>query len=177
VFTQVSPASSQVSVVQRLLSEQLWVVVTQPVAGTQLSSVQNSVSSQTTGVVAQTVVEPVAGSQLSLVHALLSLQTTGVTTHPVAGSHVSVVQSRPSLQTTGVKTHPVAGSHVSIVHALPSLHVSGVPGLQPDTVVVEAVNCTWFGVVLHPVGLALQVSWTLIVAWSFRVVGSVGTTV
>src|SRR6266516_1771115 len=122
---------------------------------------------------------PIAGSQVSAVQALLSLHGGfGVKTHPIAGSHVSVVHALLSLHGgLGVKTHPIYGLHASVVHALLSLHVSGVPGLQPDCVVVDAVNWTRLGVVLQPLGEALQVSVTLIPAWSFSVVGSVGTIV
>jgi hypothetical protein len=59
--------------------------------------------------------QPVAVLQVSVVHALLSLQTIGVNTQvPVAALHVSVVQALLSLQTTPMQrftaTHvPVAG--------------------------------------------------------------------
>src|SRR6266540_512826 len=112
--------------------------------------------------------------QISLVtHEPLSVKT-----HPRTGSQVSSVQVLLSLHGAfGVKTQPVAGTQESDVHALLSLHTSGVPGLQPETVSVAAVNCTVFGVELQPLGEPLQVSETVTEAWSFRGVGSVKTVV
>src|SRR6266496_728725 len=170
-------AGSHVSVLQALLSlPGGFGVYTHPIAGSNVSVV-HALLSLHGGFGVKT--HPIAGSQVSVVHALLSLHGGfGVKTHPIAGSHVSVVHALLSLQGGfGVKTHPAAGSQVSVVQALLSLHVSGVPGLQPDCVVVDAVNWTRLGVVLQPVGEALQVSMTLTPAWSFSVVGSVGTIV
>src|SRR6266511_3606144 len=112
--------------------------------------------------------------QISLVtHEPLSVKT-----QPRTGSHVSSVQVLLSLHGAfGVNTQPVAGTQESDVHALLSLHTSGVPGLQPETVSVAAVNCTVFGVELQPLGEPLQVSETVTEAWSFRGVGSVKTVV
>src|SRR6266542_1498627 len=170
-------AGSQVSVVHALLSlHGAFGVNTQPVAGSQVSVVHALLSLHGAfGVNTQ----PSFGSQVSVVHALLSLHGAfGVNTQPVAGSQVSVVHALLSLHGGfGVKTQPVAGSQVSVVHALLSLHTSGVPGLQPDTVSVEAVNCTVFGVELQPLGEPLQVSETVTEAWSFKGVGSVKTVV
>src|SRR6266545_187377 len=170
-------AGSQVSVVHALLSlHGGFGVNTHPVAGSQVSVVHASLSLHGAfGVNTQ----PVAGSQVSVVHALLSLHGAfGVNTQPSFGSQVSVVHALLSLHGAfGVKTQPVAGSQVSVVHALLSLHTSGVPGLQPETVSIEAVNCTVFGVELHPLGEPLQVSETVTEAWSFRGVGSVKTVV
>src|SRR6266496_620794 len=170
-------AGSHVSVVHGLLSSHGgFGVKTHPIAGSHVSVV-HALLSLHGGFGVKT--HPIAGSHVSVVHALLSLHGgCGLKTHPIAGAHVSVVHALLSLQGGfGVKTHPIAGSHVSVVHALLSLHVSGVPGLQPDCVVVDAVNWTRLGVVLQPVGEALQVSMTLTPAWSFSVVGSVGTIV
>src|SRR6266545_4259299 len=112
--------------------------------------------------------------QISLVtHEPLSVKT-----QPRTGSQVSVVQVLLSSHGAfGVKTQPVAGTQESDVHALLSLHTSGVPGLQPETVSVAAVNCTVFGVELQPLGEPLQVSETVTEAWSFKGVGSVKTVV
>jgi len=76
VFTQTGPRgpSAQESVVHALLSSQEMGVFEQdPVAGSQLSAVQNNPSLHDFGVYTH---DPVAGLQLSEVHALLSLQVT-----------------------------------------------------------------------------------------------------
>src|SRR6266545_1637474 len=122
---------------------------------------------------------PRTGSHVSSVQVLLSSHgALGVKTQPRTGSQVSVVHALLSLHAPfGVKTQPVAGTQESDVHALLSLHTSGVPGLQPETVSVAAVNCTVFGVELQPLGEPLQVSETVTEAWSFKGVGSVKTVV
>jgi hypothetical protein len=80
-----------------------------------------------------TYLQPVAATQLSSVQALLSLQTVGAPGWHVPPPQTSpVVQALPSLQAVVlfVKTQPVAGAHVSVVQTLLSLHTVGAPGLQ-----------------------------------------------
>src|SRR6266511_1852486 len=182
VFSQV-PVSPQACVPQNpgvrqisLVTHEPLSVKTHPRTGSQVSSVQVLLSLHGAfGVKTQ----PRIGSQVSVVHTSLSLHGAfGVKTQPRTGSQVSVVHALLSLHGGfGVKTQPVAGTQESDVHALLSLHTSGVPGLQPETVSVPAVNCTVFGVELQPLGEPLQVSETVTEAWSFRGVGSVKTVV
>jgi hypothetical protein len=143
-------------------------VWTQPVAGSQLSSVHGLLSSQFNAPVpgwqlppAQTSpvvqklpsshaavlfvkTQPVAGLQLSVVQALLSLQTTAEPGTHTPPPHVSPkVQAFPSLHgfVLFVKTQPEAGLQLSSVHGLLSLHTTGVPGLQtPPPQVSPAVQ-------------------------------------
>jgi hypothetical protein len=124
-------------------------VNTQPIAGSQESSVQTLLSLQLIGVWTQL---PVAVLQVSVVQALLSLQMSAaplmqtppeqtspvvqafpslqaaallVNTQPVAGLQASSVQTLVSLQLIGIWIQlPVAGSHVSVVQRLLSLHTT-----------------------------------------------------
>jgi hypothetical protein len=168
--TQLPP--EQVSfVVQALPSshDAVLFVWTQPVAGSQVSSVQTFPSSQF-GAAPPAQLPP---EQVSfVVHALPSSQgaALSVWTHPVAGSHVSSVQTLPSSQFGGtpptqlppehvsfvvqalpssqgaelfVCTHPVAGLQESSVQPFPSLQFGGAPPTQvpPEQVsfVVQAL--------------------------------------
>ncbi len=105
-------------------------VNTQPVAGSQLSVVQAILSSQVFCVWRQRF--GFNGSQLSVVQALWSSQLIGVNTQPLAGLQVSLVHGLWSLQTTAVcvqaqtpcrPSSPLRTIHVpsSVVHALLSL--------------------------------------------------------
>ena len=126
-----------------------------PVAGSQLSTVQASPSSTTSGVpawqsftasqvsvpvhtspssqrlsVATFEMRPVAGSQLSTVQATPSSGSTGSFEMPVAGSQLSTVQASPSSGSTGAWLTPLPASQLSTVQASPSSTSSGVPAWQ-----------------------------------------------
>jgi hypothetical protein len=148
------------AVVQALPSSQLAVLAafTQPVAETQLSSVQGLPSLQfAAGPPTQTLfahlsavvqalpssqlavlaalTQPVAATQLSSVHGLLSLQfAAGPPTQVPAPLHLSfVVQALLSLQFAvfGVWMHPPDVLHVSVVHTSLSSQLPVVPAQVP----------------------------------------------
>src|SRR5262245_14132181 len=131
-------------------------VLTQPVAGLQLSSVQTLPSLQLgagpgtqlpplqtsptvqalpslQGLVLLLLTQPVAGLQLSLVQTLPSLQLGGGPGTQLPPLHTSpTVQALPSLQVQVflLLTQPVAGLQLSSVQTLPSLQLGGGPGTQ-----------------------------------------------
>src|SRR5512134_1502864 len=80
---------------------------------------------------------PPIGSQLSTVQATLSSTTSGIPAwQPRAGSHVSApLQTSLSLHRLAVGTWdtPLIGSQLSTVQAIPSSVRSGVPAWQPRT--------------------------------------------
>jgi len=79
----------------------------------QVSAVQRLPVSHGTPLATGVRTQPVAGSQLSTVHGLLSLQTTGSPTHtPVAAQRSLVVQALLSLQ--GLPTWLGSGSQVPL---------------------------------------------------------------
>jgi hypothetical protein len=155
--TQLPP--EQVSfVVQALPSshDAVLLVWTQPVAGSQVSSVQTFPSSQfgaappaqlppehvsfvvqalpsSQGAELSVWTHPVAGSQVSSVQTLPSLQFGGAPPTQLPPEQVSfVVQALPSLHEAVlfVWTHPVAGLHESSVQPFPSLQLGGSPPTQ-----------------------------------------------
>ena len=79
------------------------------------------------------VTQPVAGLQVSVVQGLLSLQTAAVPAWQLPPPHASpVVHALPSSHglVLLVKTQPVAGLQVSVVQALLSSQTTGAPGTQ-----------------------------------------------
>jgi hypothetical protein len=163
-----APALQVSAVVQASPSSQAAVllVLTHPVAGSQLSSVHELPSSQSGA-------GPPTQAPLPHVSAVVQASPSSqaavlfVLTHPVAGSHESSVQILPSSQTGGgpplqapppqvspdvqaspssqaavllALTQPVAGSQESSVHGLPSSHTTGVPEHDPPEHTSEAVQ-------------------------------------
>jgi hypothetical protein len=152
-----------------------------PVPGLQLSVVQGSASSQTTGVPAQ-----VPATHWSpVVQRVPSVQAvpfaTGVLAHaPVTGLQPSVVQALPSSQATAVPVQVPPAHWSAVVQRLPSLHavpfaagrlvqvpvpmlqasiVQALPSSQTTGVPVQAPFAHWSGVVqrlpsLHAVPFA-----------------------
>ncbi len=159
-WSQVCVATSQVSVVQALLSSQSAFVLQQPpiglkehspVAWSQLSTVQISPSSQGTGMPAWH--SPVESLQVSTpLHASLSshwafeLQqpSIGVLLHAsVATLQASLVQTTPSSQLGGspFTQRPVFGSHVSgPLQKTPSSQTTGCPMQLPPLQVSSVVQ-------------------------------------
>jgi hypothetical protein len=125
--------------VHALLSSQLMVVNTHPVAGLQESAVQRLLSLQVIAVPWHTPATHVS----VFVQALPSLQAplTFVWVHPVAGLQESVVHTLLSLQDAEllVNTQPVAGLQESVVQALLSLQTVAVPGWQTPPLQVSPV--------------------------------------
>jgi hypothetical protein len=115
------------AVVQALPSSQLAVfaLLAQPVAGTQVSSVQGLLSSQTRGVLPTQIL---LAQRSTVVQALPSSQfaVLALLTHPVAGTQLSSVHTLLSLQLgAGPPTQAPAPLQVSfVVHALLSLQLA-----------------------------------------------------
>src|SRR5205823_13366057 len=132
--TQTPPAEVS-AVVQALPSVQAAVfgVFTQPVAGSQASSVQTLPSLQL-GAEPPTQTPPAQVS--AVVQALPSVQgaVLGVFRQPVAGSQASSVQTLPSLQLSAGPPTQTPPAQVSVVvQALPSLHAARVGVPPPHT--------------------------------------------
>ncbi len=125
-------AGLQLSAVHGLLSLQVMRLVAEQAPAVHVSpDVHGLPSSQ--GRLAATKTQPLAGSQTSTVHGLLSLQVWAVPALQVPALQVSFwVQALPSLQAAvdSTKAQPVVGSQLSVVHGLPSLQTSGWPPLQ-----------------------------------------------
>jgi hypothetical protein len=117
--------ASHESSVQGLPSSQALAsgVCTQPWPESQLSAVQATWSSQSTGAVWQ----PTPASQESPVQASWSSQLSVGKRHPVAGSQVSDVQKSPSVQTMAACSQPEVESQVSSVQASWSSQSKGLP--------------------------------------------------
>jgi len=126
----------QPSVVQALLSLQLSAVPAVHTPLRQVSSpLQTVLSAQDEPFDTAVLTQPVAGLQLSAVQALLSLQLRAVPAVQVPLWQVSAPLQRLESEhdvplVTAVKTQPVAGLHESVVQTLESLQVRAVPAVQ-----------------------------------------------
>jgi hypothetical protein len=122
-------AGAQVSVVQGLVSAQLGGVPPTHVPPAHASPVVHALPSLQ-GAVLGVLTQPVAGAQVSVVQGLVSAQLGGVPPTHVPPAHASpVVHALPSLQAAelGVCTQPVAGAQVSVVQGLVSAQLGGAP--------------------------------------------------
>ncbi|PKN59548.1 MAG: hypothetical protein CVU56_00545, partial [Deltaproteobacteria bacterium HGW-Deltaproteobacteria-14] len=134
-------AGSQLSSVQTLPSSQSGgAPPTQTPAAQMSSSVQGSPSSQ--GAVLTAVAQPLAGSQLSSVQGLPSSQCRAAPPTQTPAEQVSlVVQAEPSSQgaVLFVWTQPIPGSQLSSVHGLPSSQSVAAPLRQAPARQASAV--------------------------------------
>jgi hypothetical protein len=172
--------------------------LTQPVLGTQLSSVHGLLSSHTTALpppqlpllqaspavqaspslqvaALGRLTQPVPGTQLSSVHGLLSSHTTALPPPQLPLLQASpAVQASPSLQVAalGRLTQPVPGTQLSSVHRLLSSHVAAVPPAQLPPLQTSVAVHGSLSVQLAVLGRLTQPVWALQLSSVHRLLSS-----